>query len=442
MIAQKVHDYLGFPFRFKSLLLSTPVSLRGLGFPSIARLNASLAVSGLHRDLNHHLPSFVKMAHITLADWTCQHNHCLNPLLPPFTKSTTSPSRQPFIPFSWALSQKKLSRLSLSLLPTDLHYIASGDVSVHHLYTQSLHLLPQAQRIPTRVFSKFEEHNLSFLIHFGRFSFSLHLNEPSFSFTPFSFSFPPSQYFLARDFPLFLRWFSVLPPLISILTSSNSSLLLSPPQRQTFAENSILALVTQSDSFSNRAPPHNYATDASTLKSDISPYSSTTFAVVANGNAFTASLPPSRTMGILHGEAYALLAASILARLHPQQITIFSDHLNSIRLLSSHPSLLSLKNNPARSLYRWILNVWQSIPQKPILSHVRAHTSSQTIPSQLNRLADYLASSSNKPSNLPPPSLPFPTFYMDEYVPFSPISGFVESSLSFFCDSQLSIRTA
>src|SRR5882762_5841250 len=77
---------------------------------------------------------------------------------------------------------------------------------------------------------------------------------------------------------------------------------------------------------------------------------------IANGNAFTASLPPSRTMGILHGEAYALLAASILARLHPQQITIFSDHLNSICLLSSHPSLISLKNNPARSLYRWILN--------------------------------------------------------------------------------------
>ena len=62
LIALKVHEYLGFPFRFKTLLLSTPLHLRGLGFPSVARINASLSVAGLHRDLNHHLPSFHKMA--------------------------------------------------------------------------------------------------------------------------------------------------------------------------------------------------------------------------------------------------------------------------------------------------------------------------------------------------------------------------------------------
>ena len=102
---------------------------------------------------------------------------------------------------------------------------------------------------------------------------------------------------------------------------------------------------------------------------------------------FTASLPNNRTTGILHGEAYPIAAASILARLSPQSITIYSDHLNSIRLLTSHPSALSLKNNPALSLYRWILNIWDSMPRPPLLSHVRAHTSSLTIPSQLNRHA-------------------------------------------------------
>jgi hypothetical protein len=78
---------------------------------------------------------------------------------------------------------------------------------------------------------------------------------------------------------------------------------------------------------------------------------------------------------------------------------------------------------------------------KPILSHVRAHTASHFVPSQLNRFADYLASTSNS-LILPPPSLPSPTFFMDSYTPFSPAYGYVESSLSSFCDSQLSFLNA
>lgn len=179
------------------------------------------------------------------------------------------------------------------------------------------------------------------------------------------------------------------------------------------------------------------ATDASTLTSATPPFSSTTFSVVANDHAFTASLPASRTSDILHGEADALVAAFVLARQSSHQITIYSDHLNSVRLLSSNPSLLSLKTNPARSLYRWILDIWRTMPQKPILTYVRAHTSSQSIPSQLNRLADYLASNANSRS-LPPPSLPFPTFFMDSFVPYSSTYGYIESNIFSFCESLLS----
>ena len=77
------------------------------------------------------------------------------------------------------------------------------------------------------------------------------------------------------------------------------------------------------------------------------------------------------------------------------------------------------------------------MPHKPILSHVRAHTSSISVPSQLNRLADHLASTSNS-LFLPPPSLPLPTFFMDNYIPFSSSYGFIESNLSSFCDAQIS----
>ena len=84
------------------------------------------------------------------------------------------------------------------------------------------------------------------------------------------------------------------------------------------------------------------------------------------------------------------------------------------------------------------MNIWQSLPFQPTLSHVCAHTNSQAIASQLNCLADHLATSSNSLS-LPPPSLPLPTFFMDTYVPFSFSHDYIESNISSFTNSQLSI---
>jgi len=79
-IARKIHDYLRFPFPFGSTLLTLPLHLYGFDFPSVARINDVAAVSGLLRDLNHHLPLFSNMARITLADWTCSLAHCTSPL--------------------------------------------------------------------------------------------------------------------------------------------------------------------------------------------------------------------------------------------------------------------------------------------------------------------------------------------------------------------------
>ncbi|KAF5375411.1 hypothetical protein D9615_008032 [Tricholomella constricta] len=74
VVAHKVHEYLGFPFHFNSQLLFTPLSLRGFDFPSLALLNSALAAAGVHQDLNHHIPPFCQMAHVTLSDWSCQLN--------------------------------------------------------------------------------------------------------------------------------------------------------------------------------------------------------------------------------------------------------------------------------------------------------------------------------------------------------------------------------
>jgi len=58
LLATKVHEYLAFPFRFNTQLLTSPLHRRGFTFPSISCLNSSLAVSGLQCDLNHHIAPF------------------------------------------------------------------------------------------------------------------------------------------------------------------------------------------------------------------------------------------------------------------------------------------------------------------------------------------------------------------------------------------------
>jgi len=95
----------------------------------------------------------------------------------------------------------------------------------------------------------------------------------------------------------------------------------------------------------------------------------TTFAVISHGSAFAASLDCRHCdTSILHGEVYSLVATSILAQQTPNT-HIFSDHLNSVNLLLSSPSLHSLRNNPAQSLYTWLLDIWSCSPF-PNLSHV------------------------------------------------------------------------
>ncbi|KAF6760571.1 hypothetical protein DFP72DRAFT_805108, partial [Ephemerocybe angulata] len=78
-IANKVHSYLGMPFRFRSYTLHSPVNAWGMGFLSVARLNELAAVNGLLRDLNHHIPIFLRMSRTTLSDWSCTRSNCRSP---------------------------------------------------------------------------------------------------------------------------------------------------------------------------------------------------------------------------------------------------------------------------------------------------------------------------------------------------------------------------
>jgi hypothetical protein len=62
-------------------ILTLPIEHWGFDFPSICRMNASIAVEGILRDLNHHIPAYATMARTTHADWTCTKiSGCIDPL--------------------------------------------------------------------------------------------------------------------------------------------------------------------------------------------------------------------------------------------------------------------------------------------------------------------------------------------------------------------------
>ena len=131
MLAARVHDYFHFPFRFNSALLFLPVSQFGFGFPSISQLNDAAAVSGLVRDLNHHIPTFRTMARITLADWTCLLNTCRSPLEGATTRSFARSSRS--LPTAWLIALDVLRHFNLAIRCSDQSFLMAGDVALRHL---------------------------------------------------------------------------------------------------------------------------------------------------------------------------------------------------------------------------------------------------------------------------------------------------------------------
>ena len=131
LIMRRAHEALGFPFQPSTNIATLPVTQHGFGFPSVVRINAGLAIEGLSHDLNHHIPAYQTMAHITKADWMCEKCGCVNPLEGQGLQKDCT-RHMKLIPASWITAQKMMRSISLSLRETDQSYISKGEVSLTH----------------------------------------------------------------------------------------------------------------------------------------------------------------------------------------------------------------------------------------------------------------------------------------------------------------------
>ncbi|KAF9006308.1 hypothetical protein BDZ89DRAFT_1095452 [Hymenopellis radicata] len=88
----------------------------------------------LARDLNHHIDAYRKMARITLADWQCSINGCVNPLDGAGLERRFSRYRGR-LPSAWITAQQAMRDpgVMLSLRSTDQSHVLRGDMSLTHV---------------------------------------------------------------------------------------------------------------------------------------------------------------------------------------------------------------------------------------------------------------------------------------------------------------------
>jgi hypothetical protein len=442
LIAAKVHALSGFPWIFNTLIATLPVSLHGFEFPSIQRINTSIAVDGLACDLNHHIAAYRHMALITLADWTCHINDCINPLVEPGINKDFV-RRLPFhtIPAAWVIVQKVMGSIKppLRLCSTDQSHILNGDVSISHC----LKLLKTRNNSSPSGTAAYSLRTAGFtLINQLGYWF---LTNHSFKFIPYNLNdILPSLKKPSIAFKS--NWNNIIHALsnsnIEWLFFGSIDLLIPRLQRCDDAEDYILALAATC-----KYPPslcaHNnttWASDGSMIPaaSTITDHKSITAAV--SGPVSLVLRIAHRNASILQGEQMGLISALVLAESSPQ---VYTDHLNSTQLIDDSRTAVNqdrrLRSMNGRSYYRWILDLVSR--KTAIITYTKAHTNDVTLPASLNREADHLASYAQKhPTSIP--FAPVPTFFMDPYTFHQEPDGWIESNTRYFVDHLLAMSTA
>ncbi|KAG2118985.1 uncharacterized protein F5147DRAFT_767731 [Suillus discolor] len=429
LLARHIHEYYHFPFHFNSALLTLPVESFGFGFPSISRLNSTLALQGMLRDLSHHILAFRTMAAITLADWMCGLNHCVYPLDGPSVDRSFSRCRHS-LPSLWITAHDTLRGAGLTVPTTDQSFLL-GDVALRHLLRACPSLsFPlssyDVSALETEGYCRLGD--LALVAQTDLPRLRLRLSDASLC------SVGRWLQCLNAD-ALSNIYLGMRPEQPALM--DRSSLLYPRDIRRYHTEAALLGATHVSRQLPRQHLPDSLiACDGSMIPAQGTPDSvrSVTFAVTTSVGSLTGSLDKyANGATILHGELYGMIVSALLARSgNIDNGTIHSDHLNAIRVINSGLLAPLLPHAwsplPARSLYRWLHSIISSSAKPPALIHVKAHTDSSSLPARANALVDAIAHDSHSQVIRPYP-VPYATFELDSFVLYSPSLKFIESPL-------------
>ena len=458
LILSRAHEFSRLPFKPSTTIATLPVSMWGSNFPSIARINTGIAIDGIARDLNHHVKSYRIMAKITLADWTCEKNGCIYPL-DGRGLHTPASNLTRGIPSAWMIAQQAMSSMApkLALRQTDISHITSGEVSLSHIFSihNSLHQQVERSSAPDgHALRSLRGKGIRMLKDIGCWNVENQMGDN-----------PEKVYFQTQHQPRSLHsgpvWsaaternydkvVNALTKLnISDLFSGDSELLLKRDERRTRAEETIKFLALSApfspSSNCNKQANQIWATDGSMQPAAAGIGDNRTVTTAVTGPQTTVMKLTGRSSSILHGELMGILSGIVLANdsNHPTTPLLYTDHLNSVRLIEDIRTLVDqeprLRRMNGRSYYRWILSL---INRKSVSIHyTKGHSDEMSLQSLLNSEADYYATKGQIIQNALPVA-PTPTFFMDEYTFYRPLEGWIESNIRSYIEVTEAKHTA
>ncbi|KZV82964.1 hypothetical protein EXIGLDRAFT_736049 [Exidia glandulosa HHB12029] len=433
LISTLVHRTLRFKYHPSPDILFLPINLHGFGFSSIERINDSIAIDGLGRDLNHQVLAYRQMARITLADWTCKLNKCIHPFHDSGFNASTS-HKHGILPRAWITAHDAMRTLQprLSLLPTDLSYIYQGDTHIKHITSiLDSHGFPSVSGHGLRSLTA---HDCSVLSEFGSWSVGSH---SSFSFRP-AFPRPAS---IPPASVAALHWTAVtavLPSLARVVAALPApDVLLPRALRRQHAENAIrITFATQGLQAATYGdnPALDWASDGSMVPAAAARHQRRSVTAAVTGPRSAVFILPGRASSILHGEVFAQIAAFTVAE-RETAARLFSDHLLTTKLLDRYTSRAEaeprVRRMNGRAYYRWLFTLAEEHARGLRAEYTRGHCDADDAPSALNRSADHFATKAQTLSHFLP-AAPVPTFTMDDYAFYTPEDGWIESSISTF----------
>ena len=377
------------------------------------------------------------MARITLADWSCQFNKCRSPLEGPAGDFTRFYGR---IPASWIIAHKYLAGLDTapSIRRTDQSYMKQGQVSlvhIHHLLTQS-----RPSQIALRSLNAMRGHGLVNLHDVGCWSPSLIGSTPKFSCHK-TYPLPIEnrhRQTIEKNWEAITQWLDGTP--LQLLVHGELDLATPRDKRRQAAEVTV-KMFAKANPRPMSWPDGLWASDGSMKPASATLREDRLVTCGVTGPQSIQARLTGRARSILQGEISGLIAAAILAKSCPSSEirTIYTDHLNSARLVDDSKTLLNteskLRHMNGRSYYRWLLLILQDIDVNIV--YTKGHDNGGSHESRLNNEADRLAVLAHSANISDAPFFPDPTFTMDKFVLHSSSDSYIEMSTREYVTSTL-----
>lgn len=383
-----VHDIMGFPFRPSSDIATLPLVPRGFEFPSVARMNQGIAVSGLTCNLNHHIPAYRSMAIITLADWTCSRNACMAPLdglglMKDFSYHTKS------VPAAWIIAHKALAsmRPAVTLCCTDQLYLLHGDVSIAHVLNAHNNVDLQVRKIFTgHSLNVLHRRDLRKIRDIGKWIVSTETGEIKLLLKAL-----PSRH-MANTWNKLSDTFSLVS--LDGMVQGSIELAIDPEVRRRTAEARIRTYANISPfELSEEKELGNWASDGSMIPAAVGITEKKSIVAATTGRQTLVLWVLGKNRSILHGEQMGLISALLLAQNQAGSTTIFTDHLNSVHLVLDSKTTVDqrprLRHMNGHSYYRWMIDLSNQVTA-PEVVYTRGHMEDDTVESWMNNKADQL----------------------------------------------------